>query len=154
MKLDISEKTAKRLYPESQSWFREVLEETFGRNCFKKKDWKYIKTYEDACEALGLDAKDQFMIDATPDEKAYIKLKIIIQAINQGWTPDWSNSSQYKYSPWFDLSSGFGFSRSVWHYSCAAADVGSRLCFESKEKSDYTATQFFDVYKEFLTITK
>lgn len=154
MKLDISEKTAKRLYPESPSWWQEVLEENFGKDSFKKKSWKDIKTFEDACEALALDPEDQFMGDATPDEKAYIKLKIIIQAINQGWIPDWGNSDQYKWWPWFNLSSGFGYSYSGYSYSYSLTHVGSRLCFESQEKSDYTATQFLDIYKEFLTISK
>jgi hypothetical protein len=88
----------------------------------------------------------------TPDEVAYKKLKIVIKAINQGWVPDWTNSSQPKYWPWFNLSSGSGFSFSLSGYRYVGTFVGSRLCFESEAKSNYAAKQFSDLYKQFLTI--
>ena len=50
------------------------------------------------------------------------------------------------------LSSGFGFSGSVYDYDFTGASVGSRLCFESKEKADYAANQFLKIYEDFLTI--
>src|ERR1035437_5555493 len=79
-------------------------------------DYKTIKTFEDACKKLGVDPSklpdvsgilEEF---AKPIIAAY-KLMIIYKAINNGWKPNWSNSDQYKYYPWFYvLSSGFGFS--------------------------------------------
>ena len=48
------------------------------------------------------------------------------------------------------LSSGFGFDRSTYCYTGTNATVGSRLCFKTKEQSDYCATQFIDLYKQFL----
>ena len=153
MELKIKKETAKRLYPDSQDWFKEVLEETFGKECFKKKSFDEIKTFEDACEELGISTA-QFIGTETSDEVAYKKLKVIVKAINQGWIPDWNNTNQRKWWPWFNLSSGFGFSDSSYSCDGTITDVGSRLCFESEEKSDYTAKQFIDLYKEFLTITK
>ena len=111
-------------------------------------NWQDIKTLEDACGVLGIKPPSEI---EDPDIVAYQKLKIIIRAINQGWTPDWNDSNQYKYWPWFVLSSGFGFSYSFYSYDYADTSVGSRLCFESREKSDYTAQQFLDLYKQFLT---
>jgi len=154
MELKLNKKTAKSIYPESPAWFQEVLIETFGSDYFKKRSFEDIKTFEVACEELGIDANKQFLDEYTPDEIAYKKLKIIVAAINQGWTPDWSNSSQYKYWPYFKLSSGFGFSRSNSGYGNATTHVGSRLCFESEAKSDYAAKQFIDIYEQFLTIKK
>ena len=78
-------------------------------------------------------------------------LKMVAKAINQGWVPDWNNSDQKKWWPWFNLSSGFGFSDSCYYYGLASTAVGSRLCFETEEKSDYAANQFMEIYKEFLT---
>ncbi|MEI7424468.1 MAG: hypothetical protein WCK18_20370, partial [Prolixibacteraceae bacterium] len=68
--------------------------------------------------------------------------------------PDWNNTDQRKWWPYFNLSSGFGFSYSFFGYGYASTFVGSRLCFETSEKSNYAANQFIDLYKEFLTISK
>jgi hypothetical protein len=154
MELKISESTAKRLYPESPSWFREVLEETFSKQKLVGRKFDEIRTFEDACEQIGVNPLSVFSDIDTYDEIAYKKLKIIAKAINQGWTPDWSNTNQKKWWPWFDLSSGFGFSNSGYYYTYSFAAVGSRLCFESEAKSDYCAKQFISLYQELLTIKK
>ena len=84
-----------------------------------KFDYKKIKTFEDACEKLGIDPTKLPELTLLSDEfvkpiVAYYKLLIIYKAINNGWKPDWSNWDQYKYYPWYRvLSSGFGFSLSV-----------------------------------------
>lgn len=157
MELKLDKKTAKELYPESPEWFQKVLTGTFGPDCFRKKTFEDIKTFEDACEELGItndSCRPIFDEDEDPDEIAYKKLKVIVAAINQGWTPDWSNSNQYKYWPYFKLSSGFGFSISDFVYDGTITCVGSRLCFETKEKCTYAAQKFIDIYEQFLTIKK
>ncbi len=153
MSLKIEKATAKRLYPDAPDWFKQELTKEFGEKTFQKRKFSDIKTFEDACEELGI-STEQFYGTETPDEQAYKKLKIIVKAINQGWTPDWSNANQHKWWPWFNLSSGFGFSDSFCSYGNTITYVGSRLCFESEEKSNYAAKQFIEIYKEFLTITK
>jgi hypothetical protein len=150
--LKIEKEKAKKLYPESPQWFREELEKAFGKKSFLPKDFTSIKTFEDACQALELDPSGILYENDTPDETAYKKLKIIIRAINQGWVPDWENTNQEKWWPWFNLSSGFGFSLSYFGYDFSSTIVGSRLCFETKKKSDYTANQFIDLYRNFLTL--
>jgi len=154
MELTLKKTTAKKLYPEAPKWFQKVLIETFGEDYFKKRDFTDIKTFEDACEELEIYPTDVFNANDCSDEVAYKKLKVIAKAINQGWIPDWDNTNQQKWSPWFKLSSGFGFSRSDYYYDHSDASVGSRLCFESEAKSDYAATQFIDIYEQFLTIKK
>ena len=37
MELKIQKSTAKKLYPETPDWFKEVLIETFGKDSFEKK---------------------------------------------------------------------------------------------------------------------
>jgi hypothetical protein len=152
MELKMKEDTAKRLYPESPEWFKEVLVETFGRSSFKRK-YTEIKTFEDACDELGIDPDDVYNKKDLPDEIAFKKLKVIAKAINNGWVPNWNDKNQYKWFPYFNLSSGFGFSRS--YYYCTAADsiVCSRLCFETNQLSSYVGQQFEDLYKDLLTIT-
>jgi len=91
----------------------------------KKFDFRTIKSYEDACKKLQLDPNALPDVSMLPEEfrKAVInsyKLFIIYKAINNGWTPNWNDSSEWKYYPWFwveasaALSSGFGFSYSTY----------------------------------------
>jgi hypothetical protein len=114
-----------------------------------------IKTFEDACNALNLDASKvipDFSLFPKEEQKAMIahaKLIIIAKAINGDWIPDWKDYDQLKYYPWFEMgsSSGVGFAYDDCDYWYAISYVGSRLCFESREKAKYIGTQFEDLYK-------
>jgi hypothetical protein len=121
-----------------------------------KFDFKTIKTYEDACVKLGIDPDNVPDSSNIPDEFrkpiiAHYKLMIIYKAINNGWKPDWSNDNQWKYFPWFKvLSSGFGFSLSLFNYDITSTSVGSRLCTDTSEKARYIGEQFESEYREYL----
>ncbi|WP_340112641.1 hypothetical protein [Maribellus mangrovi] len=117
------------------------------------EDWR-VKSFNDACDRLGLDPNSILTAADTPDEAAYKKLKVIAKAINNGWEPNWDDTDEKKWWPWFNLSSGFGFSLSSYYYGRSYTTVGSRLCFESKEKSTYAAETFLSIYEELLTIKK
>jgi hypothetical protein len=118
-----------------------------------------IKTFEDACTALGLDSKKVLPDFSMYPEKhqkamlAHAKLIIIAEALNGGWQPDWGNSSEYKYEPWFYMggSSGSGFAYGAYDDWYSASTCGSRLCFKSSELAKYTGQQFTDIYKDFFT---
>lgn len=154
MSLTIEKQKAKRLYPEAPEWLKKELEEEFGKDNLKAEDFESIKTFEDACKKMKAHPDDVIHERDMPDEIAYKKLKLIAAAINNGWIPNWDNENERKWWPWFNLSSGFGFSLSFYGIANAATNVGSHLCFESEEKSDYCATQFIDLYKDLLTISK
>ena len=121
-----------------------------------KFDYKTIKTFEDACQKLGIDPAhlpDTSMIPAEFAKPiiAVYKLMIIFKAINNGWIPDWSNRNQYKYYAWFWVSSsGVGFSPSGYGYSGTRTTVGSRLCTDTSDKAEYIAEQFKSEYQEYL----
>jgi len=113
-----------------------------------------IKTFEDACKAINVEPTiiPDFSLFPESDQQAMIahaKLVIIAKAINGDWVPDWTNGEWDKYYPWFKMGSpsGGGFS----YDDCVAwdtgSDVGSRLCFESREKAIYAGKQFEDLYK-------
>lgn len=150
--LQIDEKNARALYKEASKEFKATLEDTFGKDFFSGKITDRIKTFEDACAELELYPEDViagFQETASKDEIAYRKLKIIAKALNEGWKPDWTDSNQYKYFPWLEYSrSGSCFVCSAAVYS--ASDVGSRLCFKSKELALYIGEQFIDLYNEYL----
>lgn len=65
---------------------------------------KRVKTYADACAVLGIEPMNETVLAKlgfTKDEITYRKLKTIAEALNEGWRPDWANSNEYKYWPWF-----------------------------------------------------
>ena len=150
--LKIKKATAIKIFNKASAEIKEILNETFGPECFSGKIIDRVKTFEDACEIASVTAERIYNESDTQDEIAYKKLKFIIRVINEGWKPDWNNTSQRKWYPWFRLSSGFGFGGSDFIYDGADTSVGSRLCFETEEKSEYVAKQFIDLYETFLTI--
>lgn len=115
-----------------------------------------IKTFTDVLEHLNIDEDDfvDRIEDMTEDEAAYVKIKLIVRTLNEGWVPDWSNSNQYKYYPWFRMgsSSGVGFSFYVDGNGDTISNCGSRLCFKSRELAVYAGEQFENIYKDYLTL--
>lgn len=93
-----------------------------------------IKTFEDVLEDQNI-TMDYFLSGCkglTLDEIAYKKIKLIAKSLNEGWTPNWSDSNEYKYTPYFKMN-GCAFSYSYYCLWYAIANVGSRLCLKSKE---------------------
>jgi hypothetical protein len=116
-----------------------------------------IKTFEDACKVINLDATKvipNFSLFPESDREAMIahaKLVVIAKAINGDWVPDWNNWNQYKYYPWFEMGSpsGGGFSYYVYVDWATTSSVGSRLCFQTRDMAKYVGKQFEDLYKTY-----
>lgn len=73
----------------------------------KKPVTERVKTFEDACKEMGIDAEaiQQQWQDAgitMVDEVAYQKLRIITAALNEGWEPQFTEG-EYRYYPYFYL---------------------------------------------------
>lgn len=113
-----------------------------------------VKTFEDACEVEGLDPVALVKIwksqGDTTDEIAYKKLKIITKVLNEGWVRNMFNTSEWKYYPYLDLSSGSGFSFDRTFFWYASTYMGCRLCFKNRELAEYAGRTFINEYKEFL----
>lgn len=116
-----------------------------------------IKSFEDACIELQEDPNALPEVSHLPEHRrkapiAQHKLGIIYDAINkiEGFVPDWTNRSQWKYYPWFDLSSGSGLSYDVYVYVGSHSLVGSRLCCGSEELAEYIGNQFKDLYEDLM----
>jgi hypothetical protein len=157
--LKLDNDKARRLYPSAAPEFKTILEDSFGKDFFSQKVADRVKTFEDACNELGIDSTTAIPKVATDplqkDERsiwAYCKLIIIAKALNEGWVPNWKDSSQYKYYPWFDLSSGSGLSYGAYVSQRSSSDVGSRLCFKSRELAEYAGKQFEDLYKKYFLL--
>lgn len=132
---------------------------------YKEEDYEEItdrvKTYEDACKVLGVEPINEQNAKAQgfrSDEIARRKLETIAAALNEGWKPDWNNTNQYKYYPYFYIqenAKGKGFAG----LSCAStlsaasstdAYIGSRLCFYASRLARYAGNQFTDLYEQIL----
>lgn len=119
---------------------------------------KRVKTYADACAVLGIEPINEEIftkLGFTKDEIAYRKLKTVIEALNEGWRPDWSNRNEYKYWNWFvysTSSAGFGYAYTTNAPAYTSTCVGSRLCFKTRELAAYAGRQFEDLYNDFFLI--
>jgi hypothetical protein len=152
--LQIEESNARSLYKTASPEFKQTLEDTFGKKFFSGSITDRIKTYEDACAELGIAAQLEDTLKElgfTPDEINLRKIKTITEALNEGWKPDWNDSKQYKYYPWFKMSSGgFVFGGADCDGSDARAGGASRLCFKSRELAKYAGEQFTKLYSDYI----
>jgi hypothetical protein len=113
-----------------------------------------IKTIDDVLAEHGFtmqEFKNNFA-KLDEDEKAYKLLKMLATTLNEGWLPDWNNRNQPKYFAWFEMGGSSGFRFHVYDHWRSASDVGSRLCFKSRELAEHAGKQFTEVYKQFMTI--
>jgi|SRR5579862_4222450 len=126
-----------------------------------------IKTFEEACEKLKLDP-ETILPDVSrfpmKHQKAIIanaKMYIIAEALNEGWEPNWNDSDEYKYFPWFDMEedkknnpSGFRFYGTFCVFTDTRTSGGSRLCFKTGKLSDYCGTQFVELWRDMMVLPK
>ena len=141
-------------------------------------DYKSIKTYEDACEALGEEPVGDLGDHVDKHIIALIKLETISRAL---WGKDWQpkpdpDGSKYFYYPWFALytqsemdsmneedrgallgadasdgaNAGFGCLNANIRSSTSDADIGFRLCQETEEKAKYFGIQFKEIWADYL----
>ena len=147
-----------------------------------------VKTFDDACHELGethplvqhLNLVEHHLadhLDGMDDVLAYLKMRIVVAALNEGWTPDWGNKDERKWYPWFyilteeeynDLDDDakcrvVGRALSVANAGGGLVDSGAsnvssvsytysgaRLAFKSKELAVYAGQQFGELWASFL----
>lgn len=147
-----------------------------------------VKTFNDAVEELGEEheavkayrAVEWYLRNQMSDIKAYLQLRIITAALNEGWEPQFVRG-EYRWYGWYDLISkedyealsdeekGRCVGRSyynasasgglVYSYAGSASsfsytNVGSRLAFKSEKLAEYAAKQFIEIYADFCFIPK
>lgn len=139
-----------------------------------------IKTFEDACREIGIDAeawnRDKISLGLEPDVLAFLKLRIIVKALNEGWEPRFTED-ECRYYPWFILYTGeeynkldeeeksrvvyrsnfyayalggVSFAYANFDSSFANAFVGVRLAFKTSELAAYCGRQFLDIWADFV----
>jgi hypothetical protein len=110
---------------------------------------KRIKTFEDACREIGIDAeawnRDKISLGLEPDVLAFLKLRIIVKALNEGWEPQFTED-ECRYYPWFILYTREEYnkldeeekSRVVYRSSYVAVALGGVSCASALNDSSYT----------------
>lgn len=162
-----------------------ALESLFGIDFFKPKDIKErIKTFDDAIQELGeehpyVKAYREWMkvrLANQKDIEAYLKLRIIAAALNEGWEPKFTKD-EWRYFPWFYIyskeeleemdeeersrvvgrasynavaSGGLAYASAVYASSHSSTSYGSRLAFKSEELAVYCGQQFIDIWVDFI----
>lgn len=174
------------IYKQADNSQKQALECVFGKELFAPfNTMDRIKTMDDAIKELG--EEHPFVVNLTECEKnsvlredkrlmAYQKLRIIITALNEGWTPNFTidekrwypcfrlfTKGEYdrlededkincKSRPVCDLG---GFSDAAYVYasnrtSYSYTFYGDMFAFKSRELAEYAGKQFLDVYVEYM----
>ena len=87
------------------------------------------------------------------------ELFTIAQAWNKAddFVPDFSNSMQDKWFPWFVYdkgAAGFVYAYTNYAPSITSARIGSRLCFKTRNRAIQFGKQFVDLYNEVFLLNK
>lgn len=152
-----------------------------------------IKTFEDACEELGNDhpfvrSYKGYANCISEENKndvdiiAYLKLRIIVAALNEGWKPQFTKE-EWRWYPWHYLwteselaeksddwkanrhlimigdkyqseYAGLAYAGSIDAPSVTYTRIGSRLCLKSKALAEYCGKQFISLWADFCLIKK
>lgn len=161
-KLEVNKEEVVNIYNNSTSEQKEVLKKLFGE-IFDVRD--RVKNFGDACNELGNDHvffKEYVLCQengCSNDLIAYLKLRIITAALNEGWEPK-LDSTEIRHFPWFEASIGNVCELCVvnvhtdYLVSVAFTSCGHFLALKSKELAEYAGKQFMDIYSEFNGIWK
>lgn len=168
---------------------KELLEHLFGDTVFAKIDIRErVKTFDDAVDVLGMEhpfikalKHHQNMFDGADgneDVAAYMKLRIVAAALNEGWQPKFTED-EYRWYPYFYIytkeqydrldedekkgcrvvgrahyyayvGGGVVFANAVNAWSYSYTYYGSRLAFRTEELAEYCGKQFIDLWIEYL----
>ena len=144
-----------------------------------------VKTFEDAVRELGDEhplVKEWHLGDGlSADLEAYLKLRIIAAALNEGWEPQFT-TDEYRYYPWFTLWTeeelaqkseawkkehslwlfggcsghgaycGLAYAYSVDAWSNSYSCISARLAVKSEELAVYFGKQFIEIWAGYVFI--
>ena len=163
---------------------KELLRNMFGKDIFQPKDIRVrIKTLGDAVIILGnnnksvIDFNEIFNSACSKDIIAFSKLKIIVEALNEGWKPTF-DEKEYRYYPSFYIYSRNEYdelnenqkkelivvgksknnlnvnSSNIYALEVTAASFsvtsGYHLALRTQELAVYCGKQFIDIWADFL----
>lgn len=192
MNIDFTPEQLVAFYRSTSTDGRKAVKEALGEQFSEALPaTERVKTYEDAVWELGNDhplveaassAEWRFTNSEDKDIIAYLKLRVIVAALNDGWKPQFV-PGELRWYPWYELiskdeydamsedekqerrcvgrsdfnASAFGgLVSSVASYasSYSSASFGSRLAFKSEALAEYAGKQFAELFANFCFIPK
>lgn len=196
MKIEFSDEQLVALYRTGGDEARKAIKEALGDEFSELIPvTKRVQTLDDAVRELG---DDQPAVKAwrsikygysvsekdpdTADIMAYVTLRVITEALNEGWKPQFTEGERRWYA-WYDFltkeevegmsdeekeerrvvgrasSNAYAYGGLVYSYAGNVSTVsypnfGSRLAFKNEELAEYAAKQFGDIYADFCFIPK
>lgn len=192
MNIDFSQEQLVAFYRSTSTDGRKAVKEALGEQFSEALPaTERVKTYEDAVWELGNDhplveaassAEWRFTNSEDKDIIAYLKLRVIVAALNDGWKPQFV-PGELRWYPWYELISkdeydamsedekqerrcvgrsfsnagaygGLVFSSAYVASSNSYAYYGSRLAFKSEALAEYAGKQFAELFADFCFIPK
>lgn len=185
--INIQKENVLNAYKNGNQDQKALLENLFGKDIFQPKDIKErVKTFEDACGELGnehpfVKSYEKYVNTASGEEDdvvAYLKLRIICAALNEGWKPTF-DKDEWRYYPWFyiytqkeyekldedekkscrvplrssnnaNASGGLVCAYASFAGSYSVSSFGVRLVFKARELAEYCGKQFIDIWADLL----
>lgn len=181
--IKITTEKVREAYKKGNDCVKSVLHNLFGEDvCAPKNVMDRVKTFEDACIETGTDIQAFNEMTKNLDEHVvtYMKLSIIVKALNEDDKFPYFTKDEWRYYPYFWLYTKDEYEkmnakdrekisrvlfRSYSHadsgggVACADAQdaasytynsVGARLAFRNKELALYAGKQFIDLYVKHL----
>lgn len=163
-------------YEKVDDYGKEILEGIFGKDAFCTDIKDKVKTFMDAVEILGKNnksVKDYYDVANISNAKsiiAFTKLRIIAEALNEGWQPQFDMFEGGYYTS-FDLITEYEFERleeekkkesmivCLPNEKVIYALVNSKLSiscenreisFKSRELAQYCGIQFMDIWEAYI----
>lgn len=192
MNIDFTQEQLVAFYRSTSADGRKAVKEALGEKFSEiLPATERVKTYEDAVNELGEDnpivvaastASWRFPEAVNKDLVAYMKMRVIVAALNDGWEPQFV-LGELRWYPWYELISkedyeamsedekqerrcvgrssgianaygGLVYSGAYDASSYSYADDGSRLAFKSEELAEYAGKQFAELFADFCFIPK
>lgn len=192
MNIDFTQEQLVAFYRSTSADGRKAVKEALGEKFSEiLPATERVKTYEDAVNELGEDnpivvaastASWRFPEAVNKDLVAYMKLRVIVAALNDGWKPQFVPGEQRWY-PWYELISkedyeamsddekqerrcvgrssvyayadgGLVYSYAYYASSYSHANYGSRLAFKTEALAEYAGKQFAELFADFCFIPK
>ena len=191
--MEITQQQIDAAYQVADENQKKVLDALFGKQepVDNRPVTERIKTFEDACNELSRRAEngDELAGDILCDYEsnnckgaditAYLKLRIIVAALNEGWEPQFVEGEQ-RWTPWFFLYTnkeledmnddykaaicrvvgrainnanaygGLAYADASNASSYSSAYYGSRLAFKNEDLAIYAGQQFIDIYRDMM----
>lgn len=144
------------IYNDGNQLTKDQLKDLLG-NALKYSSYKDVSSHNVACEILGEERSQMPDLSCRPIHqieplKATLILWDLEEAINlvDGFVPNYADTNQEKWKPYFDGRNDFGFSYSSYDGWISRTFAGARLGFRNEKISNFFGQQFNDLHRVIL----